>query len=542
TNKYEITVDGGEPFQVEHGDTIPEEKIPAKEDTETQYFKGWTVTYEDGTFENIPADEIDEYQVTKPATITPWYVDKDKKVVTFYNGSATHETQDIPEGGKATKPATDPEKDGAEFKYWGASEDAEEAFDFENTPINDDTKIYAVYEYTISFSGTSFADQKVLHGKTVANPGEATAEGMTFKHWSLTAGGEAYDFTTKVTESFSLYAVFVPVTSEKFDVVFKVDGSEVHSEEVNDGGYAEGPDADPEDTAEKYFAGWIVEGDASETVVDLTTYVIEADTVFVALYKNKLVVTFYDLSLDDEPLHTAYVVPGETLTDNQYPHHEDNLGAGVLDYGTPGYEKNADIHSVYEGVDYVHTIPMIYWYLADESDKVWTAFDSDVVINEDTDIHLNIKEVNVVVDAPQLNSTVGLAMWAPYDGETRVIDTVKDMLFISEDTVLNGINAVEDEVMGKLIERGLVDEDYNIKNIHKEITLVKVLGEANINKYIWEFVGDSASDEDVNKDTQKKAYVNQLVDELCAEKDVTVTADRLFMFEPILEKLEKFNY
>ena len=54
-------------------------------------------------------------------------VDKDKKVVIFYNGTATHETQEIPEGGKATKPATDPVKDGAEFKHWGTSEDAEEA-------------------------------------------------------------------------------------------------------------------------------------------------------------------------------------------------------------------------------------------------------------------------------------------------------------------------------------------------------------------------------------------------------------------------------
>jgi len=612
TNKYEITVDGGAPFEVEHGSTIPADEIPEKEDTETQYFKGWTATYEDGTSENIPADEIDEYKVTKPAVITPWYVDKDKNVITFYNGSTAHATQEIPEGGKATKPATDPEKDGAEFKHWGVSEDAETAFDFENTPITEETKLYAVYEYTVSFSGTSFADQKVLHGKTVSDPGDAEEEGKTFKHWSKTVDGDAYDFAAKVTESFKLYpvfetnvytvefvvngttvdtkdvehgetvdepadpaapagekfshwadasgaeydfaapvtgsltltAVFVPVTTEKFDVVFKVDGAEVHSEEVTDGGYASGPATEPEDTDEKYFAGWIVEGDTTETVVDLTTYAITEDTTFVAFFKNKLAVTFYDLSLDDAPLFTAYVMPGETLADNQYPHHEDNLGDSVLDLGEDyeGFERNSGIHSVYDGVNYVHTVPMSYWYLAEEGDTEWTVFDSSVVINEDTDVHLNVQEVTVTIDIPKLSATFALTVWAPYSASTRVIDTVKDALFISEETILRGIDTVEDDIMGKLIDKGVIDEDYNIKNINKHITLVQVIGKDNINKYIWEFVGDNASDEDVEKDRQKKAYVNQLVDELCAGGDVTVTEDRLFMFEPIYEKLSKFNY
>ena len=615
--EYDITFDFGngttKVVTIVEGEKINEADVPVMSDTDTQNFKGWTATYDDGSApENILSEDMDEYIVTKDVTFTPWYVDKDKKVVTFYNGTATFETQEIPEGGNATEPATDPTKTGAEFKHWGISDDAETAFDF-NTAINADTKLYAVYEYTVSFDGNAYPAQKVLHGKAATNPGDASETGKTFKHWSLTPDGAAYDFGTKVTDSITLYpvfdtniyevkfmvngspvdtknvehgdtvdepadptapagmkfshwsitpdgaaydfatpvnsdlelhAVFVPVTAEKFDVVFKVDGTEVHTEEVTDGGYAAGPATEPEDTDEKYFAGWIVEGDTTETVVDLTTYAITEDTTFVAFFKNKLAVTFYDLSLDDAPLFTAYVMPGETLAENQYPHHEDNLGEGVLDLGEDyeGFERNSGIHSVYDGVNYVHTVPMSYWYLAEDGDTEWTVFDSSVVINEDTDVHLNVQEVTVTIDIPKLSSTFALTMWAPYNSKTRVIDTVKDGLFIGEDTILRGIDTVEDDIMGKLVERDIIDEDYNIKNIHKHITLVQVLGEDNINKYIWEFVGDNASDEDVEKDRQKKAYVNQLVDELCAGGDVTVTEDRLFMFEPIYEKLSKFNY
>ena len=477
TKKYEVAFDGEAPFDVEHGSTIPADKIPEKEDTADQNFKGWTATYEEGTTENIPSDAMDEYVVTKPVTFTPWYVDKDKFVVTFYNGSAVHETQEIPEGGKAEKPATDP----------------------------------------------------------------AAPAGQKFAYWADDAGVE-YDFTTPVTGNITLTAVFVPVTAEKFDVTFVVDGTEVHSEEVTDGGYAVGPDETPADTEDKYYIGWIVEGDTTETVVDITTYAITADTVFVALYKDKLIVNFYDLSLDDAPFHTAYVIPGETVAENQYPHHEDNYGESILDFDTDGYVKNSTINSVYAGVDFVHKVPMSYWYVANDSDTKWTKFDSTVVITKDTDVHLNIKQVEVTLDVPQLSANFSLVLWANYNESTRVLDTFKDLLFINETVVNRGFNTAEDDILGKLIDKGLLGENKEIKNIIKDVYLVDVIGEANINKYIWEFVDDNATDEEVDKDDFKRERVEQLVEELCNKQPVTVTEDRLFMFEPILEKLEEFNY
>ena len=486
-------------------------------------------------FSNAVYDNMNLYAVFVPEVYT----------VTFdVEGETT--TVNVEYGKTVAQPSNPTAPVGKKFLHWSTTKDGA-AYDFA-TQVTGPLTLYAVFVpevYTVTFDvegETTTVD--VEYGKTVAQPTNPTEpEGKDFSHWSTTKDGAAYDFTTPVTSSFTLYAVFVPVTDEMFDVIFKVDGTEVHSEEVTDGGYANGPATTPEDTQTTYFVGWIVEGDTTETVVDLAIYAINEDTTFVALFKNKLVVNFHENTFSG-PIFTVYVKSGEYLTEeNQYPHHVDNNGSDILDFGVlgEGFIRAPYINSVYTEEN-IHKIPMSYWYIANDGDTEWTKFDSSVEIISDTNVYINIKQVSIQLYAENVISGLGLDLSANYDDNTRIIDTIKDILFINEDNILSAADEIDDKIFDKLINRGLIDEDKNIKNIHREIKLVDVLGEDKIKELIWDFVGNNASDEDVEKDKKQKAYVNQLIDELCAGVNITVTDDRYFMFKPILEKLEQFNY
>ncbi len=61
------------------------------------------------------------------------------------NGS-TIDKQKVYENKKATKPASEPEKQGYHFKGWVTSADGETLFDFDNTAITQDTTIYAKFQ------------------------------------------------------------------------------------------------------------------------------------------------------------------------------------------------------------------------------------------------------------------------------------------------------------------------------------------------------------------------------------------------------------
>lgn len=537
---YEITFDFGDgtnkKVTITEGEKILAADIPVLSDKDDKTFSGWILP--DGKTK-LTNEALADHLFTSDAVLTPWYVDKDKAVVTFYNDGKVYSTSEVVIGSKAEKPSADPTKTGAEFKYWAVSADSETAFDFAGTTVTEALSLHAVYEYTVTFkNGGNIKPQKILHGHTASKPADPEKSGYTFKHWSLTENGDtAFDFNTKLTDSIDLYAVFTKNPDTTYTVKFVVDGNTVKTlSGVAYGSTVAAPSVS--DKTDAYFAGWTIDG---ENTVDVTTYKITADVEFKALFKSLLKVNFYDLSIKNTPIYTAYVKKGNALAENQYPHHESNLGESALDFGENGYYKNGTIDSVYAGTEYVHKVPMSYW-CADFDNNEWVPFDKTSLINADTDIYLNIKQMTVYIDAPSLSETFALNMYAPYDSETRFADTIKDILFINAATINRGFDVVGDDFTEKLVNAGLIDEDGNILNIDRKIALVDVLGKDKISELIWDYVGDNASDDDVEADKQKKAYVQQLIDELSAGKQVTITADRLFMFEPILNALKAYNF
>lgn len=78
--------------------------------------------------------------------------------------------------------------------------------------VTDNTNVTAVWHYgsiTVSFDtngGNSITDQTVTEGQTVTIPAYPTKENYTFVEWQL--NGQAYDFSTPVTEPVTLTAVW----------------------------------------------------------------------------------------------------------------------------------------------------------------------------------------------------------------------------------------------------------------------------------------------------------------------------------------------
>lgn len=142
------------------------------------------------------------------------YVDVvDYYTVTFNtNGGSEIASQSVIEGRTATRPETNPTKDGYNFKDWYANQTLTTLFDF-STPINENTTIYAkwVEVFTVTFNsngGSEITSQSIEDGGLVTKPTDPTKENYTFNGWYKEDTLETeFNFTTDtITEDTTLYA------------------------------------------------------------------------------------------------------------------------------------------------------------------------------------------------------------------------------------------------------------------------------------------------------------------------------------------------
>lgn len=122
---------------------------------------------------------------------------------------------------------------GKVFSHWSAAPGGTE-IDF-NQLITENTNLYAVLadQWVVDFNakgGTPIEEQHVNYNATATVPAQPTKAGYTFRHWSLTDGGTAFDFSTPITKDTTLYAVWTPATA-KYIVVY-------WQENANDNGYS----------------------------------------------------------------------------------------------------------------------------------------------------------------------------------------------------------------------------------------------------------------------------------------------------------------
>ena len=140
-------------------------------------------------------------------TIHARWTDQAVHTVTFdtHNGTPVPLSQNVVQGGFATRPLMRPERDGYIFVDWYTTAGPSDGvvFAFTTTPITAATTIHArwIAVHTVTFNthnGTPVPqDQNVVHGELAVRPSEdPTKDGYRFVNWYTTAGptdGEVLD-------------------------------------------------------------------------------------------------------------------------------------------------------------------------------------------------------------------------------------------------------------------------------------------------------------------------------------------------------------
>ena len=163
-----------------------------------------------------------------PSAEYPYPTLQDKTgYATFYVGDVFFETGLFGANGKLKAPSETPTKESTidktyTFLYWSLTEDGS-AFDFANTVLTDNIALYAVFtesarKYKVNFvvDGNAYVpEQTLVYGSDIKSPAGTPEKADTeqyyyeFLHWSVIAGGEAYDFTSAtVSGDVTFHAVF----------------------------------------------------------------------------------------------------------------------------------------------------------------------------------------------------------------------------------------------------------------------------------------------------------------------------------------------
>ena len=155
---------------------------------------GFTFTGWDKPFNNV----------TKNLTVNAVFKENVKSyTVKFYNGSKLLKEQTVKSGNAATAPKS-PSKTGFTFTGW------DKAFN----KVTKNISVYAVFKqntkHTVIFNsngGSKVSSQTVNSGSTIKKPTDPTREGYIFDGWYSDSSHKAlYNFSTKVTKDFTLYA------------------------------------------------------------------------------------------------------------------------------------------------------------------------------------------------------------------------------------------------------------------------------------------------------------------------------------------------
>jgi uncharacterized repeat protein (TIGR02543 family) len=182
--------------------------------------------------ELLSTDTTYRFAVTEDVSIIGKFSDGTKKV-TFISDGEVIDTIDVNQEGKIdTLPNVT--KSGYNFNGWYLEETFANKFTTD-TVVSDSMTVYAKWtkrssggggtsSYTIKFDtdgGSKVSNKSIRRNNTLAEPTAPTKDGFTFEGWytdkELT---KSYDFASKVTKSFTLYAKWEDV--KKSQIILKI--------------------------------------------------------------------------------------------------------------------------------------------------------------------------------------------------------------------------------------------------------------------------------------------------------------------------------
>ena len=215
---------------VKYGDVIPE---PSTDPTMTgKTFSYWATAEGSST--------AFDFKTAVKGNLKLYAVFKDIELTVTFNDNGSTSTDKVVYGNTLRKPS-DPIMEGKRFLHWSLQQGGATAYDF-TEPVTASFTLYAVYEdveLTVTYIvGDTHYEETVVYGGKAHDNRYSVPTDKTFKYWSTTADGPAYDFNTPVVKDLTLYAV---LTDRMVTVTFS-DGVSTTTQEVKYGTTALKPD------------------------------------------------------------------------------------------------------------------------------------------------------------------------------------------------------------------------------------------------------------------------------------------------------------
>lgn len=223
----------------------------------------------------------------------------DKAVATFMYNNAVYNVQVVDKSTTVTVP--DPVST-TYLLFNGWSVDGENPINLATYPLTENTTFTALitYRYDVRFQyeNTQYGSSIVEKGKFASIETPTNTAYKEFKGWSVDGNIIINIAEYPITQNTTFYAVI----DYKADVTFKFDNSTFDTQIVAIGKYATLPE--PPIKAGYVFKGWAVNG----SLVEVTTYAIQGDTIFTAVFNNLYTVRF----VLDGATHTTQQVENGT--------------------------------------------------------------------------------------------------------------------------------------------------------------------------------------------------------------------------------------
>lgn len=238
-------------------------RIPTAPSKAGYVFDGWWL---DG---NLAVD-FDTFTLEQNATLVAKFTKLHSVVFKYEENTMSSQTVKNGLYAQAPKAITTAYK---VFRGWKVND---VTVDVENYRITEDTVFVAdiMYRYAVRFvaDGRTHNAQIVTKNECAVVPANPIKDNHVFVGWSIDGTNTVDVGIYAITDNVNFTAIF---RVDKFTVTFMNGDAVLDTQEVLNGSYAEVPDFDAET-----FLGWTIDG----TVVDVSTYVVLADTVFTAKY------------------------------------------------------------------------------------------------------------------------------------------------------------------------------------------------------------------------------------------------------------------
>lgn len=236
-------------------------------------------------------------------------------VVTFEFDNSVYNIQILQIGAYAS--VTNPvSTDYVVFNGWKYNDEIVDISTFE---VRQNTKFVAdiTYKYAVNFvvDNINYNSQIVEKGMSATLPTPPVKDGYEFDGWTIDGKNIVSVDEQVITDNITFVAMFTKLHNVKF----MYEDNEVSSQTIRNGQIVE--NVSVESTEYKVFKGWLVNG----TSVNLDTYKIVADTVFVAniLYKYDVV-----FNVDGEVYNSQIVENNKYITTPAVPLKDGYVFAG----------------------------------------------------------------------------------------------------------------------------------------------------------------------------------------------------------------------